>query len=1449
MMRSTYFSASFWKGFRYSFWLWLLCSACFLRAELPPPGVIRTLQVSDAETTFLPMPILPSEEDSSQAFDGQHSGSGLILTQWDALLQDWKTATYSPGSGWSGDLILLTPGKPLGLRLAPNTSPLSFSQGGLLPATPILQTLSQGLIHVSSPQLSTQPLTSWNWHLLGTSGLSINDADVLNDPNNLPQAWLQDDQGNISWSGVADPAQPGTLLGNQVYFLEVKGAQAIEVQGQVAGPFNDQVLPSIQAVNINAAQDQVELSIQTAPGTSHTVDLFYQDLSFPQGYDVAAPWKILQLGVVLGAGEQHTVTDAGAGARVHPAAVSARLYQVGDALQDPDGDGLSSAYEELVLKTNPSLADTDGDGIDDPHELASGLDPLTPNTIPTQNLVAEFPLDSDASDLQGKLSATAVGAPQYLAQDGVFGGAIKLQDGAAIQIGDHDAFNTAGPYTERTISLWFTVDHFGFGRQMIYESGGSSRGFNLYVENGVLYAGAWDIEQDSAANDIDTWPGSWQSTQRVQENTWHHVVLRLDASAEPRSLRNNVFSAILDGQAFEQGSTQGMQVYTHGDDAGLGQLTDYSLSHDGQTQGWKALYGALDQVQIWNQALSTDEMKALYGLGLSQGTEIRWDVDSFYSISGGLNGDADGDLWVNALEIGQGTDPLHYNQTLDNATALVEQVWWINSNNTQLHELFEKTSYPFNPQQERLYPPHGERFAVQERFSDKYGRRMFGRFVAPLTGDYQFYLSADRFAELWIHQNGVATKIATSQDNLFEEWLSNPAQLSPPIHLQAGELLKIEAIMVEHQGKDHLSVGVKLPDNRYEMPMRAARFLPVAAGTDFSLDSDGDGLSDYEEMVVGTNALLADSNGDGLSDFDALVHQLDPQLSLLQLPEIPAAWILQHDIYTTNPYIYADPDADLLTNVEEFFAGTDPNLADSSGDGVSDAQVVKSFQLDATQAWFDGTRSELDTAAASEAQVLTGSWIEHADGTLVAQSSGGSVSYPLTVPADGFYVVEIEVEQQNPLSSMGRFQIEAQFGAVLGSTLDLFAPVGQPAEALFLTPKLQAGLVQVRFTWRNTNVNSRLGIRNVRLIELGGPDADQNGSLDWQDELEGSSLLVAAPASSFVSPVCIEGESAYRDGLSLSSTALPAVSLAAGPGIQQNWYADVPLLPSALTQVDIENSFTGAQSTLNIEWTPTNLFPQAVDPIVIRQHDSLLLSGTPAGASAGTVTIEVVGVSTYSGSVQDEHAHLFDQAGTFTVNCSWEDQGNLLQTQSTVKVVGGGFPLEKLSLQANFTKEWTLHELPEEAVLEVDEGVSLEELPPMQDPRVINLRLLQPLPRTLVARLGEEGPVLDHVVLQSFNPKPTWRYEVVSTYPDGSQLVEATMIFDHIPENMRIKIETRTSGLLFENGTRILELTEADIGEDGRLIYRIFQTPDSKDVICHRMWFYDTQTGIRLGNR
>lgn len=119
----------------------------------------------------------------------------------------------------------------------------------------------------------------------------------------------------------------------------------------------------------------------------------------------------------------------------------------------------------------------------------------------------------------------------------------------------------------------------------------------------------------------------------------------------------------------------------------------------------------------------------------------------------------------------------------------------------------------------------------------------------------------------------------------------------------------------------------------------------------FSQDSDGDGIPDnFEKYIYGTNPKAADSDGGGVSDFDELLNGTNPldakDDKAVKVKEddndgMPADWEIQHGL---DPYNAADanedPDGDGLTNLDEFKYGTDPFVADTDGGGVNDGDEV-----------------------------------------------------------------------------------------------------------------------------------------------------------------------------------------------------------------------------------------------------------------------------------------------------------------------------------------------------------------------------------------------------------------------------------------------------------------------------------------------------------------------------
>jgi len=119
-------------------------------------------------------------------------------------------------------------------------------------------------------------------------------------------------------------------------------------------------------------------------------------------------------------------------------------------------------------------------------------------------------------------------------------------------------------------------------------------------------------------------------------------------------------------------------------------------------------------------------------------------------------------------------------------------------------------------------------------------------------------------------------------------------------------------------------------------------------------DTDGDGLTDGEEVhKYHTNPRLADTDGDGLSDGEeVLKYHTDPLNKdtdgdgLSDYDEITK--------YHTDP-LKKDTDGDGLTDYEEIFIyHTNPLLADTDGDGISDGDEVLKYHTDPLMTDTDG---------------------------------------------------------------------------------------------------------------------------------------------------------------------------------------------------------------------------------------------------------------------------------------------------------------------------------------------------------------------------------------------------------------------------------------------------------------------------------------------------------------
>ncbi|MFA6528961.1 MAG: hypothetical protein WCT46_05490, partial [Candidatus Gracilibacteria bacterium] len=132
---------------------------------------------------------------------------------------------------------------------------------------------------------------------------------------------------------------------------------------------------------------------------------------------------------------------------------------------------------------------------------------------------------------------------------------------------------------------------------------------------------------------------------------------------------------------------------------------------------------------------------------------------------------------------------------------------------------------------------------------------------------------------------------------------------------------------------------------------------------DGTVDTDGDGLTDAEEYSYGGDPLKSDSDNDGVSDYDEVFsYQTDPnswdtdgdglsdavEISVYGggAPKDENHVVVDADVYAES----VDSDLDGMSDYIEAYYGTDPNNADSDGDGMTDTEELFDYDLNPNQA-------------------------------------------------------------------------------------------------------------------------------------------------------------------------------------------------------------------------------------------------------------------------------------------------------------------------------------------------------------------------------------------------------------------------------------------------------------------------------------------------------------------
>ena len=244
---------------------------------------------------------------------------------------------------------------------------------------------------------------------------------------------------------------------------------------------------------------------------------------------------------------------------------------------------------------------------------------------------------------------------------------------------------------------------------------------------------------------------------------------------------------------------------------------------------------------------------------------------------------------------------------------------------------------------------------------DKYGQRIAGYLEVPSDGFYNFYVSADESAEVWVsiddkpaNKRLVALVNKPSGYMVFDKFTT---QKSRSISLLKGNRYFFEVLHKDHLGADYLNVSWSGPgfstttltsenikayvqtndsanaeavyQEGYHVGYESGRHLSPYDLSYPIPDKDSDGLPDFYEQIIG---LDINDPTDALSDLDS---------DLLT--------VLDEYLLRTSP-IDADSDNDGIPDGFEVINSLDPNDAkdaykDLDGDGVSNLEEYNSGSL------------------------------------------------------------------------------------------------------------------------------------------------------------------------------------------------------------------------------------------------------------------------------------------------------------------------------------------------------------------------------------------------------------------------------------------------------------------------------------------------------------------------
>ena len=695
-----------------------------------------------------------------------------------------------------------------------------------------------------------------------------------------------------------------------------------------------------------------------------------------------------------------------------------------------------------------------------------------------------------------------------------------------------------------------------------------------------------------------------------------------------------------------------------------------------------------------------------------------------------------------------------------------------------------------------------------------------GYFIAEVSGVYRFYLEANDVARLYI------------DGHLVEESRTNQTTINRTTEIDHYLLAGTHTIYIEYlqtAGYGSLNLAWSGPDfQKCDMDQTQVWHLNqedigLNEIIEWQKDSDFDGVRDLLEIQHGTDPLNPDSDGDGLSDYEELY------------------------VYQTNPLL-ADSDGDGVSDEEEVkYILSNPLTADFNGNNALLSSINGSEASATTGTWErngDSLRCAIHTGSAAYSMQIPseGTYavkFNAREGRYLENGEESTSRFTIKCYVNGTYVMTRTLETVNNIQNSMLFYLPQ----LPAGNADIKFVWNNVEENTFL----QIDSVQLMsLGGPDTNANGVadwIDNRLEKLSELNIPSESKTSPLCFEGNRNAAgnlSISIKGKLGSSEKLPWLNGMDVIwlDSGLSDAETdSYTPYIPSARTALESTYYADVPLYQDGNTQITV-SAADGSSSTQEVEWVRTNILEETA--ITIRKGDALKLAAFTDGSVQGSATISVEGM-TAEISESEFVVHTFNNAGTFSVSAEFVPSDGSAATSNVlaITVVSGEFsgsPYVMLGFESN----WLNPNLPASVYLDYDPEITLFRTAADPGSRIVFYGK-EIGEKHILARLQEDGPILDSTTLDVIDCRTHHEegyYKLLETFSDGSKLVEGKIIMSDIPADLRIILSISTAGTTFLDGSVIKELTAADFDENGVCRFQLLKAPDSPSSTCHNMDFY-----------